>query len=44
MTLVTDNNTVKVVHLDLPEESQARLQAPHYLRLTNEIVGWLGRV
>ena len=42
MTLVTDNNTV--IHLDLPDESQARLQAPHYLRLTDEIVGWLGRV
>ena len=41
MTLVTDNNTVNI---DLPGESQARLQAPHYLRLTNEIVGWLGRV
>ena len=43
MTLVTENNTVNIVHLDLPEKSQARLQAPHYLRLTYEIVGWLGR-
>ena len=44
MALVTDNNTVNIVHLFLPEESQLRLQAPHYVRLTYEIAGWLGRV